>query len=80
MRAEHIVHARCGELELRVVPAQPPLAAKVVVIPPSPAEADEDPNAEARHSLEALLYSSGADPAAFVRAYGLEAPASKEPH
>lgn len=64
MRQERILYARCGELELRLDPT-PPLAS--VAVEPSPAQAPDGDDAT-RHSLEELLYSSGADPDLFMRA------------
>lgn len=59
MVARGVTYARCGELELRLLP--PALApAAVEELPPlSPAE-------ERRRSIEALLWSSGADPTPFL--------------
>lgn len=59
MAANGVLYARCGDLELRLLP--PALAPEAVEeLPPlSPAE-------ERRRSIEALLWSSGADPTPFL--------------
>lgn len=61
MREEGVLYARCGELELRLGPA---IAPPVVEDPVSP----EDPDADERSTLEALLHSSGVDVEAFMTA------------
>jgi hypothetical protein len=65
MREEKILYARCGDLELRLEPAPPPLVSSVPVATSPDTESDEDPE---RRSLETLLYSSGAEVEPFLRA------------
>lgn len=59
MRAEGILYARCGDLELRLEPARPA----------PPATKDETPLSSEdteRRSFEDLLHSSGVDPEPFL--------------
>ncbi|GAC1529082.1 MAG: hypothetical protein NVS2B6_17140 [Thermoleophilaceae bacterium] len=58
MREEQILYARCGELELRLSPPAPASAPLV--------EQPLDEREERRRSIEALLWSSGADPSPFM--------------
>lgn len=58
MREENIPYARCGDLELRLgPPPAPPIS------PPTDLGEDDDPE---RRSLEALLYSTGAEVEPFL--------------
>jgi hypothetical protein len=58
MTANSVPYAKCGDLELRLLPpASTPVP--LVETPLSPAE-------ERRRSIESLLWSSGADPTPFL--------------
>jgi len=50
---------RAGDLEVHLDPLPPRQVLQV--------DSPSDPQAEARHSLETLLHSSGADPVALLR-------------
>lgn len=62
MRESGVLHARCGEVELRLEAVAPPLP---VPGPPLPDEPEED---EERRSLETLLHSSGVEAEPFLKA------------
>lgn len=59
--APPVLYARCGDLELRL---SPPLPVSVPMV-----ESPLDSRDEYRRSIDALLYSSGADPTPF---YGVD--------
>ena len=61
MVAQGVPYARCGELELRLLPPASTPAPVEELKPLTPGE-------ERRRSIEALLWSSGADPTPFLGA------------